>query len=85
MANFMFMFRPVGTDFDLAAVSIMIVTLQQADQMVSVPFDVIDDNVFEGRENIILSLSVPSNSRAMIGANQTADISIADNEGMMKC
>ena len=85
MTNIMFSFCPIGTDFDIAASSIMTVTLQQADQMVPVPFDVLDDNLFEGAENIILALSIPTNSRTMLGTNQTATISIADNEGIIEC
>ena len=75
------MFYPVGDDFDLAS-TIMTFTLQQDDQMVPVPFIVIDDNIFEGRETIILSLSIPSNSRALLGAVTSTTISIGDNEGI---
>jgi len=61
----------------------MTFTLQQDDQMVPVPFTVIDDDTFEGTETIILSLSIPSNSRALLGAVTSTTISIADNEGMI--
>jgi len=60
----------------------MTFTLQQDEQMVPVPFIVTDDNIFEGTETIIFLLSIPSNSRALLGAVISTTISIGDNEGI---
>ena len=62
----------------------MTFTLQPDDQMVPVPFNVTDDNIFEGAESIILLLSLPSDSRARLGDVIRTTISISDNEGIHK-
>ena len=62
----------------------MTFTLQPDDQMVPVPFNVTDDNIFEGAENIILLLSLPSDSRARLGDVIRTTISISDNEGIQE-
>nr|WP_319401544.1 Calx-beta domain-containing protein [uncultured Carboxylicivirga sp.] len=66
-----------GTDFNTIPTTI---TLPASANSVTIPVDVIDDNIIEEDENVIVTLKSTNNSDVTIDSPSNATVTIADND-----